>query len=356
VILADAMMPNVDGFELVARLRQSESTADIPVIMLSARAGEESRIEGLSAGADDYLVKPFSARELLARVRVHVTLAQLRRKLLERAVGAQSAAEDATRAKDEFLAMLGHELRNPLSPIVTAVGLLKRRGVNGKEIEIIERQLRQVVRLVDDLMDVSRITRGKVDLHVERVTLADVLTRAIETTSPLLEQRHHPFVVDVPEALVVNADPSRLAQVFANLLTNASKYSDPGTEIRVSARASGDRVDIRVADRGIGVQRDLLERVFDPLRRTAAPCARRAPAPARGASSSSICPSRRRPRRPGRTPRGPTSTAPPTLGRRTECSSSTTTRTLPCCSPMRWRRWGTEWRSRSTGPRPSKSP
>jgi signal transduction histidine kinase len=265
VILADAMMPNVDGFELVARLRQSESTADIPVIMLSARAGEESRIEGLSAGADDYLVKPFSARELLARVRVHVTLAQLRRKLLERAVGAQSAAEDATRAKDEFLAMLGHELRNPLSPIVTAVGLLKRRGVNGKEIEIIERQLRQVVRLVDDLMDVSRITRGKVDLHVERVTLADVLTRAIETTSPLLEQRHHPFVVDVPEALVVNADPSRLAQVFANLLTNASKYSDPGTEIRVSARASGDRVDIRVADRGIGVQRDLLERVFDPF-------------------------------------------------------------------------------------------
>ncbi len=263
VIVTDGMMPNLDGFGLIARLRQTEGTADIPVIMLSARAGEESRIEGLHAGADDYLVKPFSARELLARVKVHLTLAQLRRKLLERAVEARRAAEDATRAKDEFLAMLGHELRNPLSPIVTATRLLKVRGVNGREIQIIERQLRQLVRLVDDLLDVSRITRGTIDLHKERVALADVVTRAIETTSPSLEQRRHPLVVSVPDTLVVRGDPGRLAQVFGNLLTNASKYSDPGTEIRVSARALGDRVEVRVRDRGIGIRADLLERVFD---------------------------------------------------------------------------------------------
>ncbi len=263
VILTDGMMPNLDGFGLIARLRQTEGTADIPVIMLSARAGEESRIEGLRAGADDYLVKPFSARELLARVKVHLTLAQLRRKLLERAVEARRAAEDATRAKDEFLAMLGHELRNPLSPIVTATRLLKVRGVNGKEIQIIERQLRQLVRLVDDLLDVSRITRGTIDLHEERVALFDVVTRAIETTSPLLEQRRHPLVVSVPDTLMVRGDPGRLAQVFGNLLTNASKYSDPGTEIRVWARALGDRVEVRVRDRGIGIRADLLERVFD---------------------------------------------------------------------------------------------
>ena len=223
IILTDAMMPNLDGFGLVARLRQTEGTADIPIIMLSARAGEESRIEGLHAGADDYLVKPFSARELLARVKVHLTLAQLRRKLLERAVEAQRAAEDATRATEEFLAMLGHELRNPLSPIVTATRLLKRRGVDGREIEIIERQLGQLGRLVDDLLDVSRITRGKIDLREEREALADVVTRAIETTSPLLEQRQHPLVVSVPDTLLVCGDPGRLAQVFGNLLTNASK-------------------------------------------------------------------------------------------------------------------------------------
>ena len=134
VILTDVMMPNLDGFGLVARLRATEATSDIPVIVLSARAGEESRVEGLQAGADDYLVKPFSARELVARVQVHLTLAQLRRKLLERAVEARRAAEDATRAKDEFLAMLGHELRNPLSPIVMAVELMHQRGVSSKEL------------------------------------------------------------------------------------------------------------------------------------------------------------------------------------------------------------------------------
>jgi signal transduction histidine kinase len=263
VILTDAMMPNLDGFGLIARLRQTESTADIPVIMLSARAGEDSRIEGLFAGADDYLIKPFSARELLARVQVHLTLAQLRRRLLERAVEARRAAEDATRAKDEFLAMLGHELRNPLSPIVTAMALLRLRGVDGREVQIIERQLRQLVRLVDELLDVSRITRGKIELHEERVALADIVTRAVETTSPLLEQRRQPLVVSVPGTLVVSGDPARLAQVFANLLTNASKYSDPGTEIRLWAQAHGNRVELCVQDHGIGIRADLIERVFD---------------------------------------------------------------------------------------------
>jgi signal transduction histidine kinase len=263
IVLTDVLMPNLDGFGFVERLRQTEGTADTPVIMLSARAGEESRIEGLHAGADDYLVKPFSARELLARVRVHMTLAQLRRRLLERALEAQRAAEAATRAKDEFLAMLGHELRNPLSPIVMATRLLRRRGVDGREIEIIERQLGQLVRLVDDLLDVSRITRGKIDLREERVALVDVVKRAIETTSPLLEQRRHPLVVSIPEPLVIRGDPGRLAQVFGNLLTNASKYSDPGSEIRVQARALGDRVEIRFQDRGVGIRPDLLERVFD---------------------------------------------------------------------------------------------
>ena len=207
VVLTDVMMPNLDGFGLVARLRANEATADLPVIVLSARAGEESRIEGLQVGADDYLVKPFSARELIARVQVHVSLAQLRRRLLDRAEEARRAAEDATRAKDEFLAMLGHELRNPLSPIVIAVELMRLRGVNSKELSVIERQLKQLMRLVDDLLDVSRIARGKVDLHKERTSIAEVVKRAAETTQPLFQERQQALALDVPGDLFVDGDP-----------------------------------------------------------------------------------------------------------------------------------------------------
>ena len=263
VVLTDVMMPNLDGFGLVARLRANEATADLPVIVLSARAGEESRIEGLQVGADDYLVKPFSARELIARVQVHVSLAQLRRRLLDRAEEARRAAEDATRAKDEFLAMLGHELRNPLSPIVIAVELMRLRGGNSKELSVIERQLKQLVRLVDDLLDVSRIARGKVDLHKERTSIAEVVKRAAETTQPLFQERQQPLALDVPGDLFVDGDPTRLQQVFANLLTNASKYSDPGTRVGVSATPAGDRVEIRVRDHGIGIRPEMIERVFD---------------------------------------------------------------------------------------------
>jgi signal transduction histidine kinase len=263
VVLTDVMMPNLDGFGLVARLRANEATADLPVIVLSARAGEESRIEGLQVGADDYLVKPFSARELIARVQVHVSLTQLRRALLDRAEEARRAAEEATRAKDEFLAMLGHELRNPLSPIVMAVELMHRRGASSKELSVIERQLKQLMRLVDDLLDVSRITRGKVDLQRERTSIAEVVRRAAETTDPLFQERQQPLALDVPGDLFVDGDPTRLQQVFANLLTNASKYSDPGMEVGVSARPVGDRVEIHVRDHGIGIRPEMIERVFE---------------------------------------------------------------------------------------------
>ena len=265
VIVTDVMMPNLDGFGLIARLRADESTSDITVIVLSARAGEESRIEGLRAGADDYLVKPFSARELVARVQVHLTLAHLRRKLLERAVEARRAAEEGARAKDEFLAMLGHELRGPLSPIMTAVQLMLRRDPSSKELHIVDRQLKQLVRLVDDLLDVSRISRGKIELRPEQTSIVDVLRRAIDATQPLYEQRRQPLDLDFARDLVVRGDPTRLEQVFSNLLTNAAKYSDPSTTVHLSAKSVGDCAEIRVRDQGIGIQADLLDRVFDPF-------------------------------------------------------------------------------------------
>lgn len=180
-------------------------------------------------------------------------------------VALRDAAEAASRAKDEFLAMLGHELRNPLAPILTALQLLKLRGVSAVEHErsVIERQVRHLVRLVDDLLDVSRITRGMIELRSERVTVADVVARAAEMAGPLLEQRRHELSVDVPRAFVVDGDPGRLAQVVANLLSNAAKYTEPGGSISVIAVSEGPDICLTVRDSGVGIDEAMLRRVFD---------------------------------------------------------------------------------------------
>lgn len=184
--------------------------------------------------------------------------------------------ERASQAKDEFLAMLGHELRNPLSPIVTALQLMRMRGSTETQREraIIERQVDHLVRLIDDLLDVSRITRGNIELKVETVQLADVLAKAVEMASRLLEQRSHRLTVDVDRSLAWQGDPVRLAQAVANLLTNAARYTDIGGEIRLSAwrddpvediaegSAAGTIV-IRVRDNGIGIAADMLPHLFD---------------------------------------------------------------------------------------------
>ncbi|WP_257452856.1 ATP-binding protein [Archangium lipolyticum] len=180
---------------------------------------------------------------------------------------ARAEAVEATRAKDAFLAMLGHELRNPLAPIVTSLELLRRRGLAGTpEHEVISRQLRHVVRLVDDLMDVARITRGRMSLHREPLELSSVVARAVEATAPLVEQRRHALVVDVPSSgLRVLGDADRLTQVVANLLTNAARYTPPGGHLQVRARASDGGITLVVEDDGQGLQPDLLPRLFEPF-------------------------------------------------------------------------------------------
>jgi PAS domain S-box-containing protein len=184
----------------------------------------------------------------------------------EQVNGLREAAESANRAKDEFLRMLGHELRNPLSPIVTALQLMKLQGPAGSERArtVIERQVNHLIRLVDDLLDVSRITRGKVELKKEVLELAEVIATAIETASPLLEKRGHALTVDVPRSgLLVNADPTRLGQVVSILLTNAAKYTPPVGRIIVRAQAIEDEVVLSVRDTGIGIAPEVLPRVFD---------------------------------------------------------------------------------------------
>ena len=273
LLLTDVMMPNLDGFGLIAELRADPELQTIPIIVLSARAGEEARVEGMDRGADDYLIKPFSARELFARVRSQLDLnrmrgqvAEEREQLLAREREARVAAEEANRSKDEFLALLGHELRNPLAPIFTALHLMElRKGEsNDRERAIITRQANHLARLVDDLLDISRIKRGNVELKKESLEIATVVAKAIEMASPLIEGRMHFLAVAVPsKGLLVDADPARLTQAIANLLTNASKYTEPAGRISISARRDGDEIELRVRDNGIGMTPDLVAHVFD---------------------------------------------------------------------------------------------
>ncbi len=178
---------------------------------------------------------------------------------------ARTVAEAASRAKDEFLAMLGHELRNPLAPIMAALELVRLRGPmdTAREVAVIDRQLQHLVRLVDDLLDVSRITRGHVELSRGHLELAEVAATAIEMASPLLQQRRHLFDATVAQGLTVDGDASRLAQVISNLIVNAAKYTPEGGRITLSAQRDGSDVVLRVADTGVGIPAELLPHIFD---------------------------------------------------------------------------------------------
>jgi PAS domain S-box-containing protein len=191
--------------------------------------------------------------------------AQERQRLLEHAQQAQLEAEAANRSKDEFLAMLGHELRNPLAPILTAIEVMKARGEQGavRERAVIERQVRHVVMLVNDLLDVSRIAQGKVELHRKIVTIQTIVDKAIEACSPILEQRRHRLEISLEPDLVVDGDEARLCQVISNLITNAAKYTNREGLIEVIGKRVGSEVVVIVRDNGMGIPPDLLPTLFD---------------------------------------------------------------------------------------------
>jgi signal transduction histidine kinase/DNA-binding response OmpR family regulator len=410
LLLTDVMMPRLDGIGLARRLRADARTRNLPIIMLSARAGEESRIEGHEAGADDYLYKPFTARELQGRVAARLELSALQRQLdqerqdmsamfaetpvgiavirgpelvfdfvnqpycdaiggrdvtgmrlldampelarqgfdallhqvmatgkpfvgrempvqLERGNGVENvfftyiyaplrgpqgtfervivicsdvtesvrarerveklaaeahaelaerrrieaALKESDRRKDEFLATLAHELRNPLAPLRNAMELARvpRLGAPQRERihQVMERQMGHLVRLVDDLMEVSRISRGALELRREHVELAAVLHNAVETSTPLLQAGGHTLEIANVPPLWVDGDPVRLAQILSNLLNNAAKYTPDGGRVRIAVEADAATASISVTDNGVGIDAEDLPRLFEMFRR-----------------------------------------------------------------------------------------
>lgn len=270
VILLDVNMPGVDGFETATLIRSRKKSAKTPIIFLTAFNDDFNVAQGYASGAVDYLPTPVVPEVLRAKIKVFIELFQMRQQAAVQAEerAKREAAEESDRRKDEFLAILAHELRNPLAPLQNALNLLKipdlKPDMTAAAHKMMNRQLQHMVRLVDDLMDVSRITRGKIDLHMESVSLMDVIESAVETAKPLINDKNHTIEIETPKKpILVRADFVRLSQVFSNLLNNAAKYMDHGGLINVTMEQSNNYVLIHVKDTGIGIAPEKLPMVFD---------------------------------------------------------------------------------------------
>ncbi|APA71295.1 MULTISPECIES: ATP-binding response regulator [unclassified Janthinobacterium] len=258
LILLDVKLPDINGLEVCRQLKGGADTNTILVLQTSASCiGTADKIRALDGGADNYLVEPIEADELIANVRALLRLGQVEREL-----------RDVDRRKDEFLATLAHELRNPLGPIRTALALLCKLdpvvpAMQDNARRTIARHTDHLVRLVDDLLDVSRISQGKISLQWESVSLASVIRSALETSSHSIEARGHALDVKLPsEELWVCGDAVRLSQIVANLLLNAAKFTAPGGRIAICAAREGDNVAIRLSDNGIGIAAASIDSIF----------------------------------------------------------------------------------------------
>jgi len=322
VVLLDVSMPGMDGFEAARLIHDHPRFEKTPIIFVTGvHVTDLDRLKGYKAGAVDYVSIPVVPEILRSKVAVLVELYCKRRELLElnRNLGqanerlaeanttlqaektrelealnatlqranaeleranrslqsevaerarAERALKEADRHKDEFLAMLAHELRNPLAPMLNAVQLMRMKPVTDQQLswsrDVIERQLAHLTRLVDDLLDVARITRGRINLSREPIELGALVARAVEIVQPLIQERGHQFTTEIPDGtLRVNADPLRLTQALGNVLGNAAKYTERQGHISLSVRRQGTEIDIRVRDNGIGIPAEVLPRIFD---------------------------------------------------------------------------------------------
>jgi len=322
VVLLDVKMPGMDGFETAQLIHDHPRFEATPIIFVTGvHVTEFDRLKGYKAGAIDYVYIPVVPEILRSKVAVLIELDRQRRALqtvnkqlaesirqLEEAnsqlqnektreleeinarlqkandelsrtnhslesevrerIRAENSLKDAVVKRDEFLAMLSHELRNPLSPLRNASHMLMQGDTQDPQIVwsrgVIARQLKHMVRLVDDLLDVSRIARGKIVLVSEPVKIAEVVAAAVETVQPLLEQKRQVLEVETPQAeLTVRGDPVRLAQVVGNLLHNAAKYTGDSGRITLLTREGGGHAEVVVRDTGIGIAPEAMPRIFE---------------------------------------------------------------------------------------------
>jgi signal transduction histidine kinase len=314
LVLLDVSMPGMDGFETAAMIHDHPRFERTPIIFVTGvHINEFDRLKGYKLGAVDYVSIPIVPEILRSKVAVLVELHVQRLKLQElnetlskantalqaektreleslnrdlqaanaelahanmalqaevaERTRAEVALKDADRRKDEFLAILAHELRNPLAPIRTAVEIMARIAVDNPQVkwsrDVIDRQSTHLTRLVDDLLDISRITRGVIKLAREPVSVGVVVARAVETLQPVITEYKHQLTIDCPDdSLIVVGDVTRLTQVLGNLLNNAAKYTNPGGSIALSVRRSDDWVEVCVKDNGIGIAEESVPKLF----------------------------------------------------------------------------------------------
>jgi signal transduction histidine kinase len=269
--LLDVQMPGMNGFELAEFMRGNERTRHIPIIFVTAgSADNQRRFRGYEAGAVDFIQKPIEADILRSKATIFFDLYRQRGQIAaqrDELKEASQALRNADRHKDEFLAVLAHELRNPVAALGAGLHLLKKRAASSDQADAIreqmERQLFHLSRLVEDLLDISRISEGKISLRKERIELNTVLRSAIEASQLNLDAAQHSFTVDLPsEPVWIDADHTRIAQVVANLLNNAAKYTPAGGAVSLTASCADGSVEIRVSDNGIGIPVDMQSRIF----------------------------------------------------------------------------------------------
>jgi signal transduction histidine kinase len=274
IVLSDIMMPKLDGIELLNRIRSDQHLRSLPVILLSARAGEEARIEGLEMTADDYLIKPFTARELIARISTHLDLARVRKESLEREQTLRSEAVAAKRSselKDQFLATVSHELRTPLNIIRGHSDLLRDTDLTENEklesLDAIQRNVDAQTKIIEDLLDLSRLMSGKLHLDAKDLNLTEVIQSAVENITTAIKAKQLALQTDFGScAAFVKGDPVRLSQIVWNLLSNSVKFTPSGGRVSVRCELKEKLVEIKVADSGIGIAPEFLPYAFDVFR------------------------------------------------------------------------------------------
>jgi signal transduction histidine kinase/CheY-like chemotaxis protein len=273
VMLPEEIATSDHNASLQRMLGEQPPWSDLPILILTRPGADSAEIADAirTLGNVTLLERPLRISTLVSAVRTSIRARQrqyqIREHLAQRALS-EEALRLADQRKDEFLATLGHELRNPLSPLLTATHLLKTAGLTDpvavRVSAVMDRQIGHLVRLVDDLLEVSRITRGLIEMQREYVDLAGIVQAAIDTSRPLFDAAGHTLDVELPaERITVHADAVRLTQVFSNLRTNAAKYTDAGGRITVKVRKDGSRAVVAVSDNGIGIAPEQLSTVFD---------------------------------------------------------------------------------------------